>query len=136
MKAETDIEKNASLYEDFIRKELDTHLFDLVMLGLGEDGHTASLFPHTAALKEQKKLVVTNYISEKNIWRMTFTFPCIQQSQKAVFYVLGENKQAIVPLVLEAAIVSPFPASTIGTVERKALWILEQSAARLLKESL
>jgi 6-phosphogluconolactonase len=132
MKAEIDIEKNASQYEEVIKKELGTHLFDLVMLGLGEDGHTASLFPKTAALQEQKKLVMANHIPEKNVWRMTFTLPCIQRSQKVAFYVTGENKQAIASLVLEAAITSPFPASAVGTPEHKALWILDHAAARLL----
>jgi 6-phosphogluconolactonase len=125
------LEQNAKDYEEKIRKEVGS--FDLVMLGVGEDGHTASLFPHTTALKEMSCLVVPNYLPEKNIWRLTFTYPCINQSGRAVIYALGENKQSIVPLVLDAAIHSPFPASAIGTSEHKALWILDKSAARLLK---
>ena len=132
MKAETDIEKHAAEYADTIQRKVGPHLFDLVMLGVGEDGHTASLFPKTAALLEQGKLVAANYITEKNQWRMTFTYPCILKSTQAVVYAIGENKQAILPLVLRAAIKSSFPASAIGTTERKALWIVDRSAARLL----
>ncbi len=132
MKAEADIEKNAKDYEELLRRELGPHLFDLVMLGIGEDGHTASLFPKTTALQEQIKLVVANHLPEKNTWRMTLTFPCIQESRKAVIYAIGENKQAIASLVLRAAIVSPFPSSAIGTSEHKSLWILDKAAARLI----
>ncbi len=132
MKAETSIEKNAADYEDTIQRTLGPHLFDLVMLGLGEDGHTASLFPKTAALQEKSKLVIANHLLEKNTWRMTFTLPCINESRQALLFVAGEAKQAIVPLVLQAAIISPFPASAIGTPEHKALWILDPPAARLL----
>jgi 6-phosphogluconolactonase len=132
MKAETDIEKNAADYEEIIQRELGSHLFDLVMLGLGEDGHTASLFPKTDALIEKEKLVLANFLPERNTWRMTFTYPCIEKSKKAIIYAIGENKQAIVPLVLNAAIISPFPASAIGTIKHKALWILDRKAARLI----
>lgn len=136
MKAEADLEKNAKDYEDILRRELGPHLFDLVMLGIGEDGHTASLFPKTAALQESIKLVVANQLPEKNTWRMTLTFPCIRDSRKAVLYAVGENKQAIAPLALRAAIVSPFPASAVGTSAHKSLWILDQAAARLINRKI
>jgi 6-phosphogluconolactonase len=133
MKAEeADIEKNAIDYEEILRRELGPSLFDLVMLGVGEDGHTASLFPKTGALSEQTKLVAANHLPEKNTWRMTLTFPCIRQSQKAVIYAIGENKQAIAALALRAPIASPFPSSAIGTSEHKSLWVLDRAAARLI----
>jgi len=124
--------KEAEGYEDTIKRVVGPRLFDLVMLGVGEDGHTASLFPKTEAINENNKLVVKNHVPEKNTWRLTFTFPCINQSERAVIYAIGESKQSIVPLVLEAAIKSSFPASSVGTPERKALWILDTAAARLL----
>lgn len=132
MKAETEIEKHAADYSELIHRILGSHLFDLVMLGIGEDGHTASLFPKSAALQEQSKLVVANFIAERNQWRMTFTYPCIQQSAHANIYATGKNKQAITSLALRAAIISPFPASAIGTPEHKTLWILDRAAAHLL----
>ena len=133
MVGETDIEKNALDYEEKIKRLLGKNLFDLVMLGIGEDGHTASLFPNTAGIKINNRLVISNYISEKKCLRMTLTFPCINQSFHSTIYALGASKHLIVPQVLQAPIDSPFPASRIGTAEHKALWILDKAAAIHLK---
>jgi len=129
MHAESDIERHAADYEEKIRHTLGHSSFDLVMLGLGEDGHTASLFPNTPALAIEDKLVAPNHIPLLKTWRMTFTFPCINQSTHIALYALGAPKQKIVSQVLEAAIQSPFPASRIGTPDHKALWVLDASAA-------
>ncbi len=125
MEAEKEVEKNAKTYEEAILKTAGPHLFDLVLLGIGEDGHTASLFPDTKGLKEEKRLVIGNFISEKNVWRMSLTFACINQSRKAVVYALGKTKREIVSKVLNAPIESPYPASKIGTVEHPALLVLD-----------
>jgi 6-phosphogluconolactonase len=69
------------------------------MLGLGEDGHTASLFPNTEALHAKGKLVVANYVPQKETWRMTLTFECINAASHIVFYVMGENKQKMLKRV-------------------------------------
>lgn len=129
MVAESNIEKNALDYEEKIKRLLDTQFFDLVMLGVGEDGHTASLFPNTSALEEKNRLVLPNLFSEKKVWRMTLTFPCINQSIHSAIYCIGASKQLIAAKVLNAAIVSEFPASRVGTAENKALWILDLDAA-------
>lgn len=129
MEAESNIEQRATEYEEKIKHYLDKHLFDLVMLGVGEDGHTASLFPKTAALAIEDHLVVPNFIPEMNTWRMTLTFPCIHTSSHIAIYALGPSKQTIIPQVLQAAIQSPFPASRLGTPDRKVLWILDPDAA-------
>jgi 6-phosphogluconolactonase len=132
MKGEGDLHKNAEEYQMLIKKNLDSRLFDLVMLGVGEDGHTASLFPKTTAIEENERLVVANYLPEKNSWRLTLTFACINQSEKSVIYAIGKSKESIVPLILKAPIRSAFPASAIGTSEHPALWILDEAAAKLL----
>ena len=133
MEAEKEIEGASERYEALIRKKLGSTFFDLVMLGIGVDGHTASLFPNTSALRASDRLVVANHIPEKRSWRMTLTIPCINQSWKAVIYALGSSKETIVTNVLQAPRISSWPASQIGTAERKALWILDRSAAHLLQ---
>lgn len=130
MEAEGDIEKKAKDYDEAIHRILGKHFFDLVMLGVGEDGHTASLFPNTQALSFTDRLAAANHVTEKKSWRMTLTFPCINQSSHIAFYALGASKALIVPKVLEAAIVSPFPASRIGVPDHKALWVLDTESAK------
>ena len=125
MRAEENIERNAQDYQEKIERYAGKHLFDLVMLGVGEDGHTASLFPETDALLEESRLVVANYVPAKNMKRMTLTFPCINGSRKIAIYALGKSKREIVGKVLHAPILSPYPASRVGTTERPALWILD-----------
>ena len=132
MKGETDIEKNAKEYEEKIHHFLTPPFFDLIMLGVGEDGHTASLFPNTSALQIKDQLVAANYIPQKKTWRMTLTYPCIEKCPCTVLYALGASKKEILPQVLSAPILSPFPASRIGTPEHKALFVLDQDSAASL----
>jgi 6-phosphogluconolactonase len=132
MEAEKEIEKNSLDYEDKIRRHLSKYLFDLVMLGVGEDGHTASLFPNTQALLTENRLVLPNYIPDKKSWRMTLSFSCINESRHAVIYATGASKDLIIPKVLNAPILSSFPASRIGTPAHKALWVLDSAAAKLI----
>ncbi len=134
MKAEHDIEKSAKEYEELISKKLNSKPFDLVMLGVGDDGHTASLFPNTEALKEAEKLVVANYVPQKNTWRMTLTFKAINQSKNIVLYVLGDKKKNILKKALfpEPGSTS-YPSQMIGSSQNKALWIIDKAAAANLK---
>ena len=126
MKGENNIEKNSKEYDEQLRRHLTQHNLDLVMLGIGEDGHTASLFPDTAALDVSDQLVAANHVPQKNTWRMTFTYPAIHKASRIAIYALGSSKRSIIQKVLNAPILSPWPASRIGTPEHKALWILDQ----------
>lgn len=127
MCAEADIEMNALLYENQIKTTLDGKPFDLIMLGMGDDGHTASLFPGTRGLHIQDRLVIANEIPQKKTWRMTFTLPLINAAKLAVFYVLGENKKERLSAVLHDPTLSA-PAARVGTKAHPALWVIDDKA--------
>lgn len=127
MQAEkTPIEEAAAEYEALIKPYLP---LDLVMLGVGEDGHTASLFPNTYALAIEDHLTCANWIPQKNCWRMTLTYSGIHQSRAIIVYALGASKETIVPEVLNSP---SYPASRLGEPGHKALWILDSAAAKRL----
>jgi 6-phosphogluconolactonase len=133
MVAEEDIEANAKAYEDVILDKLGSHPFDLVMLGVGEDGHTASLFPHTLALITEGRLVVPNFIPQKNAWRMTFTYECINRSLHICLYALGAAKTDILEKVLTGPPApQEYPSQLIGTETNPALWVLDLEAGKNL----
>lgn len=133
MVAETDIEKNALAYENLIKEKVKRP-FDLIMLGIGEDGHTASLFPHTKGLDVVKRLVIANQVPQKNTWRMSFTFECINQATNIVLYAIGSSKASILQKVLTSAFnPDEYPSQRIGTVGHPALFILDEEAYSALK---
>ncbi|HEX4839464.1 MAG TPA: 6-phosphogluconolactonase [Rhabdochlamydiaceae bacterium] len=130
MEAEEEIDKNALKYEKKIVKILNGQSFDLVMLGMGEDGHTASLFPQTDALHAKGRLVVANHVPQKETWRMTLTFDCINDAAHTVFYVLGQSKAEMMARVFSEKAV--LPCQKVGTPDNPALWIADQAAASLI----
>ncbi len=133
MVAETDIEKNAAEYETLIQDKLGAHPFDLVMLGMGDDGHTASLFPHTEALKTRGKLVVANHVPQKDTWRMSLTYECINAAHQICLYVLGASKAGVLEKVLTSPLnYEKYPSQNIGTESNPALWIVDLDAAKNL----
>jgi len=99
---------------------------DLLLLGLGEDGHTASLFPGTAALGEQNRGVVANYVPKLNSWRLTFTFPLISQAREICFLVNANKKDILIERVLRGD--SEFPAAQVRAIDGRVIWILGESA--------
>jgi 6-phosphogluconolactonase len=130
MKAEEKIEVNALSYENALKGTLHHRPLDLVILGMGEDGHTASLFPQTDGLKAKNRLVVANYVPQKNTWRMTLTFEAINSAQNIVIYVIGASKRQTLKEVFQSEEqIERYPIQFIGTKESKALWILDQQAA-------
>lgn len=135
MKAEESIEINALAYEELIKKNVPSGIFDLIMLGMGEDGHTASLFPETAGLHVENRWVIANYIPQKTTWRMSMTFECINHARHISIYVMGSGKKKMVQKVFNSDY-NPnlFPIQKVGTSSNQALWILDESAAALLKD--
>lgn len=118
-----DLETAALGYETLILNHAFEGRFDIVYLGMGDDGHTASLFPHTKALDEKKQLVVANYIEAKKSWRMTLTFQCINQARNIVVLVLGASKKEPLKYVFQPH--SRLPIWRVGTSSTPALYITD-----------
>lgn len=130
MHAEIDVEQGAEKYEEVILGCVPMAEFDLVMLGMGEDGHTASLFPQTHGLHSAERLVVANYIPQKDTWRMTLTFKCINAARHISVYIMGKSKAAMLKHILTAPYQpDELPIQRIGTPTHKALFILDKDAA-------
>lgn len=129
MKAESDIEVAAMEYEAIIEKNIPDKRFDLMMLGMGEDGHTASLFPKTHGLHSEERLVVANFIPSFNAWRMTLTFECINQAKNIAIYVIGKSKAEMLKRVL-SKVYDPdnLPIQRVGTSTNHALLIADNEA--------
>jgi 6-phosphogluconolactonase len=105
MEGELDPEEAAARYESELRNSFrlegaETPRFDLVALGMGPDGHTASLFPHSAALHEMSRLVTANHVENKLPWRITLTWPVINQAASVFFLIAGAEKAEILKEVL------------------------------------
>ncbi|MGH2442247.1 MAG: 6-phosphogluconolactonase [Chloroflexota bacterium] len=131
-------EAAAKAYEDELRRVFavrmpDVPRFDLILLGLGEDGHTASLFPDTEALRVQDRLVVANFVSKLNTWRVTFTYPLINAAEHVIFLVQGEGKAEMVRRVVDGA--PDLPASGVHPDSGTLTWLLDQAAASRLPET-
>jgi len=97
MEGELEPEAAASRYESLLRDTFrlegaETPRFDLVQLGMGPDGHTASLFPHTAAIHEMGRLVAANHVPQLDTWRITLTWPVINHASSVFFLIAGEDK--------------------------------------------
>ena len=107
--------------------------FDLVLLGLGDNAHTASLFPRTAALRERDRAVVASFIEEEGMWRMTLTVPVLIRAAEILFLVSGASKAEAVRAVLEGpADPDDLPAALIRPVDGRVTWLLDVPAASRL----
>lgn len=108
--------------------------FDLILLGLGEDGHTASLFPHSAALQEQHRLVVATTGGKPPLPRVSLTIPVLNHARHVVWLVSGQKKASVARDVLEGADrANGLPAQRIRPTHGEAVWFLDHAAAGLLR---
>ncbi len=135
MKGELPPDEGARLYEKELRAFLpmsrDYPQFDLMLLGLGEDGHTASLFPGTHAVNDQTKWVTNVYVDHLQSHRLTLTLPIINNSRTVMFIVSGERKSNILKQVLEANEVR-YPAQRVRPDQGTLLWMCDRESTRHL----
>jgi 6-phosphogluconolactonase len=104
--------------------------FDLILLGMGPDGHTASLFPETAALQEKSRLVVANWVEKLGGSRITFTLPLLNAARCIAFLVSGTDKAAALHEVLEGnAPAEKYPSRLVQPREGKLIWFVDRAAA-------
>lgn len=125
-------------YERDLRRFFKTAVlprFDLVFLGLGQDGHTASLFQGSEALSETMRLAVPSFSKSPGNWRVTLTLPVLNNSSAVVFLVSGRSKAGIASEILAQNILNRYPAGMIKPSPGKVIWLLDREAANSLKNS-
>ena len=129
MRGEIDPQIAAQEYEDALALLATQHgeiiyRHDLVLLGMGDDGHTASLFPGTAALEEQVRRVVANFVPKFEAWRLTMTLPLLNQSRQVLFLVSGNKNPELLERVLSGA--PEYPATRVAPANGRLTWIIGQ----------
>lgn len=134
IKGELDPHKAAAEYERelvsfFGLDGLTPPPFDLVLLGLGADGHTLSLFPGTQGLDEKERLVIANHVEKLKSWRVTLTFKAIENAKKTVFLISGADKAVVLNEALEG---KDYPAGKVRGAE--VVWLADSAAGALVKD--
>lgn len=104
---------------------------DLILLGLGSDGHTASIFPGSEVLHETKRLVAAPWVEKLKTYRITMTLPLLNNGASVLFLVSGSDKAGIVKEVLEGP--NQYPAQAVKPTNGELLWLLDQEAAKALE---
>jgi 6-phosphogluconolactonase len=130
-----DADAAAAAYEETLRKFFalspgEFPRFDLILLGMGPDGHTASLFPGTAALGEKSRLVVANWVEKFKTSRITFTLPVLNAARCVAFLVSGTDKAEALRAVLESDAPSEqYPSKLVSPSDGKLIWLVDRAAA-------
>ena len=131
----------AARYESVLQREFSNTktksfpCFDLVLLGMGPDGHTASLFPETSVLTEREQWVAAPWVEKFHTHRITLTPPVINAAQHVLFVVGGSDKKLAAKAVLEGPFEpSRYPAQVVNPVQGELVWLLDREAASELHE--
>lgn len=139
IEGELEPEQAAARYESAIRNHLRLEgaqgpRFDVLQLGMGDDGHTASLFPHTEALHEMIRIAVANHVpQQKESWRVTLTWPVINQGRDVFFLIAGKDKaKPVHDVLLGKYDPETLPSQLIRPSHGRLLMLLDRDAAALL----
>jgi 6-phosphogluconolactonase len=133
-----DAEAVAEAYEQTVKnffslKPDEVPHFDLILLGMGPDGHTASLFPGTPALQEKSRLVVANWVEKLKTSRITFTLPVLNAARNVMFLVSGADKAPVLREVLEGdAPAEKYPSKLVRPGNGKLIWFVDRAAGSQL----
>ncbi|WP_443946687.1 6-phosphogluconolactonase [Pedobacter sp. AW1-32] len=123
------------------KKALDKHfngndiVFDLILLGMGDDAHTASIFPHTSLVKNEEATVDAVFVEKLNTYRISLTAPLINKAENIAFLVFGENKAEALKHVIgdEEKNVDTYPSQLIAPIDGKLTWFVDEAATKLLE---
>lgn len=134
MRGDEDPAKAAAAYEQTLRREFhlgerDIPRFDLILLGMGEDGHTASLFAKSPALEVRNRLVVDQYVPHQQIDRLTLTLPVLNNSRCCLFLVTGKEKHEVLTRVLDLLAKPELPAQMVHPAIGDLIWVVDKAAA-------
>lgn len=128
----------AEAYEQTLRKFFQLQpgqvpVFDLILLGMGPDGHTASLFPNTAGLQEKTRLVIANWVDKLKANRLTMTLPVLNSAREMAFLASGTDKAQVLRTVLEEdAPPEQYPAKLVRPSNGRLIWFVDRAAASQL----
>lgn len=134
MHGEKDPVQSAADYEEQIRADFylgpnDLPRFDFVLLGMGEDGHTGSIFPGAQALAEKKRLVIDQYVPELKADRLTLTLPVINSARCCMFLVMGKAKHKALTDCLNLLVEPSLPSQLVRPYGGSLVWIVDEEAA-------
>lgn len=124
MRGEDDPEAGALAYEAELKRRSPDGIFahDLVLLGMGPDGHTASLFPGTPALAERTRWVVPNYVPQFEMWRLTFTYPLLAAARHVCFVLSRKGKEAVLDEILAGT--GDYPSAHVKPASGRVTWLI------------
>ena len=121
----------AASYAETLRRVFYEDRPDLVLLGMGDDGHTASLFPGSPALADDSGIYVANWIEEKDTWRLTASLSLLWSARELVFLVQGQGKAEVMSQIIDDGL--PFPAQRVASGADAVRWMLDEAAASKLR---
>lgn len=137
MRTDIGAEESAAEYEKTLKQYFDGEetTFDFVLLGMGDDGHTLSLFPGTSVIHENDKWVTSFFLPAQDMYRITLTAPVVNHSAAVVFLAVGTGKAETLKHVLEGEFEpDTYPSQVINPTKGQLLWFIDEAAAADLKK--